>query len=658
MKRTSLVLIAFSSLLVAKAQNSCSTALSVGIGSHVVSGIDGPEAANPLCAGIELAQIPMAEWYTYTSPVDTLVNISTVLSGVDTRFHVYRGTCGALICYAGDDDSGPYFTSTASFDVTADVTYTIAFDNGWSSSGFTFVISEVAPIVPPEGTVLFTAVPLGGGANNPYGLVDMNGDHLDDVVSPGTTNINVLRQGPGGSLTPFNYTTTPADHTASWSMAAGDLDGNGFNDLQYGAQQGVTFMMANDDGTGFTEVSFAQYVFSQRGNMVDINNDGNLDAFMCHDVDANVSFMNDGAGNLMFAQGLFGTTCGNYGSIWVDYDNDGDMDCFVAKCGCDPVDLLIRNDGNGVYTNVAPALGLADGHQSWSSAWGDFDNDGDQDVLIGSSSSNSHKLMRNNGDATFTNVTAGSGFDLFGGQSIEWNSRDFNNDGYLDVIGGGALHYNNGDFTFSSDLSAPGNGPIGDINNDGFLDILIGSTAYRNSGNDNNHLTVTLNGVISNTNGIGARVLVTSALGTQTREIRSGDGFRYMSSLNAHFGLGADTEVLEVEVRWPSGHVDVFTDVVINEPLNAVEGISTGVTAGGVGDILGVYPNPATDVITLKGNKPFLNNRFRVSDVTGKHVLEGSLLNNQLDVAGLTSGVYVLSVTVDGGSIQQRFSKQ
>lgn len=141
-------------------------------------------------------------------------------------------------------------------------------------------------------------------------------------------------------------------------------------------------MKANADGTAFTEVSYPQYVFSQRSNFVDINNDGNLDGFVCHDVDANVYYLNDGTGNLVYNQGGFGPTCGNYGSIWVDFDGDGDQDLFVAKCGCDPVDILYQNNGNGTFTNIAPALGFADSHQSWSSAWGDYDNDGDMDVLV------------------------------------------------------------------------------------------------------------------------------------------------------------------------------------------------------------------------------------------------------------------------------------
>ena len=660
MKRALLFLAGCASVLGGSAQSTCATALPIDIGNYTVDGITGTEIPAPVCApGGTGATSGM--WYSYTATADTAITLSTEPSATDTRVHIYTGSCGALTCLAGDDDSGAGYASLVSFNVTAGVTYLIAYDNRYTSAGFPISVTYTIPIVipdPPEGIVLFTSITLNGVVGSTYGAVDMNGDFLDDVVSVGATNVNILRQIPGG-FTPFNYTTSAADFPASWSMSAGDLDNNGFNDLQYGAGSGVTYMMANATGTGYNEVSFPQYVFSQRGNMADINNDGNLDAFMCHDVDANVYYLNDGNGNLVFHQGEFGSTCGNYGSIWVDYDSDGDVDMFVAKCGCDPVDILMRNNGDGTFTSMAATLGLADSHQSWSSAWGDYDNDGDMDILIGSSSSGVHKLMRNNGNGTFTNVTAGSGFDAFFGESIEWNTRDFNNDGFLDIIGGGAIHYGNGDLTFAPDPNAPGNGPIGDLNNDGFLDILSGNTARINQGNDNNWLVVNAVGTVSNKNGMGARIRVTSALGSQIREIRSGDGFRYMSSLNAHFGLGTDTEVIEVEVYWPSGLIDHISAPAINGTLTVIEGLNTSVAASPVlAGELSVFPNPAVDVLTLSGASNLRNNRVMVLDVTGKRVMEGSLRNGQLDVSSLNSGAYVLSVIVDGNVVQQRFTKQ
>ena len=97
------------------------------------------------------------------------------------------------------------------------------------------------------------------------------------------------------------------------------------------------------------------------------------------------------------------------------------------------------------------------------------------DVLVGSNGSPNSKLLRNDG-STFTNITGGSGFDTFGGTTIDWNCHDFNNDGYVDILGGGALMMNNGDMTFTLNVSAPTNGPIGDLNNDGFMDIVLGNT--------------------------------------------------------------------------------------------------------------------------------------------------------------------------------------
>lgn len=659
MKRALLLLTACAGVIGTRAQNTCATALPITFGSHSVAAVDGTEVPSPICAQ-NGAGATAGEWYTFTPAEDTVVTISTVASGVDTRFHVYTGTCGALVCYAGDDDSGGgNYTSLQTFAVSGGVTYTLAWDNRWSSQGFTFTMVEddiVIPPPPPDAVMVFNPTTLLGVVGSTYGAVDMNGDHLDDVVSVSGTNINVLRQISGG-FTALNYPTPPADHEASWSMSAGDLNGDGYNDLQYGSGGGVTYMLSNGIGTGFTEQSFPEYVFSQRGNMVDINNDGDLDGFMCHDVDSNVYHINDGTGNLVYGSGMIGTTCGNYGSIWIDYDSDGDVDCFVAKCGCDPVDILMRNNGDGTFTSMAAVLGFADFHQSWSSAWGDIDNDGHMDVLVGSSSSNIHKLMHNNGDGTFTNITEGSGFDTYGGQSIEWNCRDFNNDGWIDFIGGGAIHYNQGDMTFISDVTPPDNGPIADLNNDGFLDIVNGSVVHLNQGNDNNWIVVNTVGTWSNTNGIGARITVTSALGSQIREIRSGDGFRYMSSLNAHFGLGTDTEVESVRIHWPSGVVDVIEDPAINEPLTVVEGSFNSIAEPATAHGLGVYPNPVLDVLTVSGSQ-LNNNLVAITDVTGKRVMHEVLRNGQLNVSGLTSGVYVLTVLADGQLVQQRFSKQ
>ena len=636
----------------AHAQNTCGTAVPIGLGLHTAPQVTGT-APTQICAG-PAAPGGAGLWYAFTPTADMLVTVSSYVTGfpyVDTRMHVYTGTCGALVCYAGGDDEGPGYTSIVTFSAIAGTTYTIAWDSYWTSNAFTFSVLE--SWVPDEAVIFSNTVVT--SVSEVKGAVDMNDDGKDDMVSPGYSSFNVAYQGEAGAYSVTNFPTTNAVNTASWSFAVGDWDSNGHRDLLYGGGSGATFMTANGDGTAYTQWSPSQYIFCQRTNFVDLNNDGHLDAFSCHDVDANVAFMNNGAGQLVHTQGGYGTTCGNYGSIFTDIDNDGVVDLFVAKCGCDPNDLLMLNNGSGAFTNVAPSLGLADGHQSWSSAWGDFDNDGDMDVLIGASSGALHKLLLNNGDGTFTDAPTGNGMDAWTGLSIEWTAHDFNNDGWVDILGGGALHYNNGDGTFSHDPNAPGNGPIGDLNNDGFLDICNGTGYQRNNGNSNNWIRINPQGTISNRDAIGARVSVTSALGTQIRDIRSGDGFSHMSFIGAHFGLGADTEVDEVSIHWPNGTVESFKNPAINTTHVIVQSTVTAITEPAAGDF-SISPNPATEVLTLVGTDA--NSHYSVVDASGRTVLTGRAVNGKVAVQSLSPGAYVLRITEIDGLKSGRFVKQ
>ncbi len=638
----------------AAAQNTCSNAVPVTAGTYTVDAVNGNEIPVPLCGTNDVGALH-TEWYIYTPDQDYSLMITTDLpqnAGRDTRFNMYEGACGQLSCVGGADDQGGNTLASATVQVSGGITYRIAFDDRWENDGFDFQLSESDPVV-TEFSFIPQTVNTSGTV---YGAVDMTGDGLDDVVGVTSTNVGINKQLGSGGFQLMNIATPQADFPASWSMAAGDINADGYNDLVYGAGSGVTFMLSANGGTAFTEQSGSQYVFSQRSNMVDINNDGNLDGFMCHDTQANVFYLNDGSGNLSFYQGSLGETCGNYGSVWIDYDGDHDIDLFVAKCGCDPVDILYRNNGDGTFTNVAPPLGLADSHSSWSSAWGDYDNDGDMDLFVGSSGSPNSKVMRND-NGNFTNITVGSGFDTFTGTTIEWTCHDFNNDGYVDILGAGAMLMNNGDFTFTPNYDVPGNGPIGDLNNDGFLDIVGGTIVHMNSGNTNKYLVVRLTGTVSNHNGIGARVVVSSPSFTQIRDVKSGDGFRYMSTLNAHFGLGADATVNQVTVYWPSGVVDVIDDVTPNSSLEVIEGsFSTGVVTA-TNDEFTVFPNPAQDILYVRSASDLANQPVNVFSVDGKRALTATLRNNQLDISTLKRGVYMLRLQVDGQQLQQKFVK-
>ncbi len=517
-------------------------------------------------------------------------------------------------------------------------------------------------------------------------VVDMNGDFLDDIVGVTSTNVNIQEQNPDGSFTNKNITTPSADYLPSWSMAAADFDANGKTDLLYGAGSGVTFMQSNADGTSFTKQSTTEYVFSQRSNFVDINNDGNLDAFVCHDVQPNVYFINDGTGNFTFYQsdvtpgapyslGNF-PSGGDYGSIWIDYNNDRNIDLFIAKCGGSTdrrTNMMVTNNGDDTFTENAAAIGLADPMQTWSSAWGDFDNDGDMDVFVGASSG-THKLMENSGfsddgnpnnDYIFTDVTAGAG--IVAPTGWESSVHDIDNDGYLDIISNGSIMYGNGDMTFEDADDAQinyKNGSFGDLNNDGFIDVYYSGVRYYNQGNSNNWVKINTVGMAhmtpnySNRNGIGARVELVTPSGTQIRDVRSGEGFEFMSSLNTHFGLGAETSITEIRVYWPSGIVDVFENPSINSTHVLVEGTAPLSISDETFADISIYPNPVEDVLKIKTSEVLTEKIATIFDVTGKRVFNQMIINNELNVSNLQGGIYFLRIESNGRSLRREFIKK
>lgn len=647
------------------AQDTCASALPITAGLHVVAAVNGTDIPSPICAdnGVIAGTNGKGEWYTYTPTQNYTVTISTNISQnnplVDTRFHVYTGTCGNLTCYAGDDDSGANYSSVDVFNVIAGTTYIIAFDNRWSSNGFTFQLSE-GPFVPTTPQRITYTTQNIATINSTYNLcvVDMNGDRKDDIAGVSANNLRIHYQGTGGTFTNTDFPITGTSNMPSWSLAAGDYNKDGYNDLILGGGSAVTFWKSNSTGTAYANETFSQYVFCQRTNFVDLNNDGNLDAFSCHDVDPNVYFMNNGSGVLTFYQSGItpGATTmgihpegGNYGSIFVDYDNDGDQDLFIAKCrggaGTAKFNELHKNNGNGTFADVSVVANLYDPVQTWSSAWADYDNDGDLDIVVGASSTadGNHKYMRNNGDSTFTDITSGSGWDTNTSTSIEHVAHDFDNDGFVDVLGGGnKIMFNLGNGTFApANYSGIAVGGIGDLNDDGFLDFLNGSTVRYAVPNTNNWVKVSLQGIASNSYGIGARVEIYGAFGKQIREIHSGDGFKYMSSLNAHFGIGAATAITQIIIRWPSGTIDTINNPTINTRVNVVEG-STLAVGTFANSEFSIYPNPAKNVLNIKSNDSITMKNAFVYDLNGKLILSSSIVNDSINVDSLSTGSYIL----------------
>lgn len=647
-------------------QQTCASAQLITAGLYTIPSINGTEVP-PLVCSTGGSGATAANWYKYTATQNFAVTVTTnfVSNGtIDNRVQIYTGNCGALVCVTGNDDNGSSPLCEANFNADANTDYYIVFDNRWSALGFMFQLIENTIVVPDSSIVSFSPIVTSTISGSALAVADMNGDFLDDIVSIASTNIEVHQQNVAGSFTPVNYTTTAAQNSPSWSLAIGDYNADGYNDLLYGGGSGVTFMESNGLGTGYDQVSGTQYVFSQRSNFVDINNDGHLDAFVCHDVDPNVYYINDGSGNLTFNQGGLGDhpDGGNYGSIWVDYNNDRLPDLFIAKCrggsGTAKINELHKNNGDGTFTNVSVQANMADPIQTWSSAWNDFDNDGWMDVVVGASSSadGMHKFMHNNGDGTFSNITAGSGLETYLGMSTEYASYDFNNDGFTDVFTPNTILYNNGNNTFTAHPIQMSAGAVGDLNNDGFLDVQNGTTTYFNSGNAYNWITVTLKGTTSNINGIGARVEIYGAWGKQIRDVRSGVGFRYMGTLNAHFGIGAATQIDSVRVLWPSGNNDVICNPENNKVLHIIENAAPVATAAFSANATIIDEFESVNFTDASTPCPITWN-WSVNPTTGWNFSNGSTATSQNPTITFnTAGTYVVSLTAsnsNGVSINQ-----
>lgn len=410
--------------------------------------------------------------------------------------------------------------------------------------------------------------------------VDMNGDRLDDVVRIADQGIYIDYQQPDGSFSQQFFSMlvkSPPD----WSICAGDLDNNGYNDLLFAGEKKVSFVKANENGSFYTETVMPDSIFSQRSTLADINNDGWLDGFVCHDSGRSIPYRNDGEGNMTPDSNLILTADrpGNYSAIWTDYDNDGDIDLYITKCyGGAPAghlnrtNLLYRNNGDGTFSEAGAQAGLDDNAQSWSTVFEDFDNDGDFDAFIVNHDFK-NRLFRNNGDGAFTDLIAGSGIDATDLGAFENASGDFNNDGFVDIFSGlqKELYLGNGNLTFSGQDAPVKPGAIADFNNDGFLDVLRDSQIWINEGNANHWLKVVPFGVSGNRNGIGARVEIYGAWGIQVREVRAGQSFSPMSSLAAHFGLGLNNRVDSLKIRWPSGIVTTLQNLAADSAYQLAE---------------------------------------------------------------------------------------
>ena len=300
------------------------------------------------------------------------------------------------------------------------------------------------------------------------------------------------------------------------------------------------------------------------------------------------------------------------GVVAADFNNDGQPDLYVAND--DTPNYLFYNNGDGTFSEMGLLAGCAFSFDGVAQAGmgvdaGDFNRDGYLDIFVTNLSHETNALYRNNGDGTFSDVVYEANLGKESYLNVGFGTRffDYDNDGYSDIfIANGhiieaiaqvtdvltyaqrnQLFRNNGDGTFTEVSFESGayfrregvsRGAIfGDYDNDGDVDIVVTQSnqpaeLLRNDGgNRRNWVRIKLVGVVSNRDGIGARVTVAIGAQSQMQEVRTGLSYLCSSDPRVLFGLGDYTRIDRLEIRWPNGIVQVLENLEVNREIVVVE---------------------------------------------------------------------------------------
>ena len=511
-----------------------------------------------------------------------------------------------------------------------------------------------------------------------WGDYDGDGD-LDLYMTVSGAANKLFRNDGGGAFS--DVTAAPLNDAGDGQgVAWGDYDNDGDLDLLV-ANGGVgAKLFRNDGGGSFSDVTSGPLVGA--GNIMvapwgDYDRDGDIDAYLVSYGSPNVLVRNDGGGSFANATSYpMDDFQYGFGCAWGDYDNDGDLDMYLVNgAPTGSTNKLFRNNGGGSFSDVTAAP-LNDTGYGRAAAWGDYDNDGDLDLYV-ANYGGANKLFRNDG-GTFADATSGPLGDTGYGTDVAWG--DYDNDGDLDLylakhIAANRLFRNQGGGVFTDATS----GPLGDTgqscgvtwgdyDGDGDLDLYVvngggANKLFRNqlisakTRSADNWLHVDLVEADGGVGGIGARVRAVAGGRTQIREVSGGSGVGSQNSLTVEFGLGSASVVDTLEVYWPTGEVDTLVSVAGGRTIVVDEGGYSDVEderrpAALAFRLDGNYPNPFNPSTTIHFHLPTeCRVRLDVFNVRGRRVanlidrVEGAGEKHvPWNAEGLPSGVYLLRV--------------
>lgn len=417
----------------------------------------------------------------------------------------------------------------------------------------------------------------------------------------------------------------------SMGITVGDFNNDGYPDI-YISNYGPNTLYRNNGNGTFTDVTKRAMVGGGKECSVgavwlDFDNDGLLDLYvgnylnfdpeykyyyapdgfpgpLAYDSQKDILYHNKGDGifeDVTEKMGIVDIDGRAMGVGAADYDDDGFVDIYVANDHTVNY-LWHNNEGKGfVDRGTMSGTGFSQAGEatvSMSVDFADYNGDGLLDMFI--SDDNYCSLYENLGNGLFSDKSYSSGISVASGQFVGWSSSffDYDNDGDADIFKtNGALKHKYGqeDQLFENiengkfkDVSVErgqyfreenvGRGAcLGDYDNDGDIDIYIvnldsyGMFLRNNKGNQNNWLTLNLVGQTSNRDGIGSRIKLIAGGKVQTAQKKSTSGYLSQNDPRIHFGLVKNDIVERIEIKWPSGKLQVLENIKVNQILMVKE---------------------------------------------------------------------------------------